>query len=87
MTALLTETTTIGVRFDPVERRVLDRHAVDVETVYGPITVKVGALEGTPVNAAPEFESCRAAAQRTGAPLKAIYAAAIAAWAAHRPAG
>jgi hypothetical protein len=85
--ALLTETTTIGVRFDLVERRVLERRTHEVATGYGPIAMKVGALDGAEVNAAPEFESCRAAAQRTGAPLKAIYAAAIAAWAQRAASG
>jgi pyridinium-3,5-bisthiocarboxylic acid mononucleotide nickel chelatase len=80
--ALLRETTSLGVRFDPVERRVLDREIVTVATAYGEIAVKLGRAAGAVVNAAPEFESCRAAAVRTGAPLKAIYAAAIAAWAA-----
>jgi hypothetical protein len=78
--ALLRETTTLGVRFDAVERRTLDREVIPVATPYGDIDMKVGREGGAVVNAAPEFESCRAAAVRTGAPLKAVYAAAIAAW-------
>jgi uncharacterized protein (DUF111 family) len=77
---VLTETTTLGVRFDPVDRRVLDRRHETVDTRYGAIDVKLGLLDGQVVNVAPEYESCRAAAQRTGAPLKAIYAAAVASW-------
>jgi uncharacterized protein (DUF111 family) len=53
---------------------------IPVATPYGDIDMKVGREGGAVVNAAPEFESCRAAAVRTGAPLKAVYAAAIAAW-------
>jgi uncharacterized protein (TIGR00299 family) protein len=79
---VLVETTTLGVRFDPVERRVLDRRSVDVGTEYGAISVKLGILDGRVVNVAPEHDSCRAAAARTGAPLKAVYAAALAAYAA-----
>jgi uncharacterized protein (DUF111 family) len=78
--ALLRETTTLGVRFDAVERRTLDREVIPVATPYGDIDMKVGREGGAVVNAAPEFESCRAAAVRTGAPLKAVYAAAIASW-------
>jgi pyridinium-3,5-bisthiocarboxylic acid mononucleotide nickel chelatase len=78
--AILDETTTIGVRFDPVERHVLAREVVAVETPFGPIPIKVARDGDRIVNAAPEFEDCRAAAARAGVPLKAIYAAAVAAW-------
>jgi pyridinium-3,5-bisthiocarboxylic acid mononucleotide nickel chelatase len=79
---ILDETTTIGVRFDPVERRVLDRAIATVDTVYGPIAIKVARDGARIVNAAPEFEDCREAATRAGVPLKVVYAAAVAAWAA-----
>jgi len=82
--ALLRETTSIGVRFDRVERRILAREIATVSTPFGEIAVKIGRDRGAVVNAAPEFESCRAAAERTGAPLKAVYAAAIAAWEASK---
>ena len=78
--AILAETTTIGVRFDPVDRHVLARELVAVETAYGPITIKVARDGDRIVNAAPEFEDCKAAASRAGVPLKQVYAAAIAAW-------
>ena len=81
---ILGETTSIGVRFDAVERRVLDRQLVAVDTPFGPITVKVARDGARVVNAAPEFEDCRRAAERTGAPLKDVYAAAISAWEAVR---
>lgn len=78
--AILDETTTIGVRFDPVDRHVLARELATVETAYGPITIKVARDGDRIVNAAPEFEDCKAAATRAGVPLKRVYAAAIAAW-------
>jgi uncharacterized protein (TIGR00299 family) protein len=84
ISVILAETTTIGVRFDPVERCVLDRALVSVDTAFGPITVKVARDAGRVVNAAPEFEDCRRAAERAGVPLKDVYAAAIAAWEAVR---
>jgi uncharacterized protein (TIGR00299 family) protein len=82
--AILRETTSLGVRFDPVERVTAERATIEVDTEFGPIAVKVGRLAGDEVNAAPEYEACRAAAERTGAPLKRVYAAAIAAWERHR---
>ena len=78
--AVLVETTSIGVRFDRVERRVLDREVVQVDTRFGPIALKLARLDGQVVNAAPEYESCRAAARQHGAPLKEVFAAARAAW-------
>jgi len=82
--AILRETTTLGVRHDRVARTTLARSFVEVDTAYGPITIKLGARGDQILNAAPEFESCRAAAERAGAPLKQVYAAAVAAWEAHR---
>ncbi len=82
---MLRETTTIGVRFDRVERTVLARDRVTVETEHGPIAIKLArGPDGAVWNAAPEHDACVAAAARTGAPLKDVYAAAIAAW-RHRP--
>jgi uncharacterized protein (TIGR00299 family) protein len=78
--AVLRETTSIGVRFDRVSRRVLDREVVSVDTRFGPISIKIARLEGEVVNAAPEYEDCRAAAGEHGVPLKVVYAAAIAAY-------
>jgi uncharacterized protein (DUF111 family) len=37
------------------------------------VTVKLGKLNGRIVQAAPEFESCKAAALRAKVPLKQIY--------------
>jgi uncharacterized protein (TIGR00299 family) protein len=77
---ILGETTTIGVRFDRVERHVLARELVVVDTPYGPITVKVAREGARVINAAPEFEDCKAAALQANVPLKQVYAAAVAAW-------
>lgn len=68
------ESTTLGVRITRVERRVLDRELVSVETAFGPIRVKVGRQAGLVVNLAPEFEDVRAAAERAGAPVKVVHA-------------
>jgi hypothetical protein len=78
--AVLRETTSIGVRFSRTARRVLDREHRDVDTPYGPIAIKVALLGNEIVNAAPEYEACRVAAERAGVPLKQVVSAAIAAW-------
>jgi len=80
LNTVLRETTSIGVRFDRVSRRVLDRDHVSVETRYGTLPVKVGKLGGEIVNVAPEYEACRQAAVAHEVPLKRVFAAAIAAF-------
>lgn len=73
---MLRETSAFGVRRSTSERRKLQREFTMVKTVYGEVSVKLGKLNGKVVQAAPEFESCRAAAEKTGAPLKLVYEAA-----------
>jgi uncharacterized protein (TIGR00299 family) protein len=73
---MLRETSAFGVRRHVAERRKLRREFVTVKTPFGEVTVKLGKLDGKIVQAAPEFESCRKAAERAGASLKQVYEAA-----------
>lgn len=77
--ALLSETTSLGVRLREVGRIERDRRMIDVHTPYGAIAVKVAGGDGLPDNVAPEYEACRAAAEQHNVPVKQVYAAAIAA--------
>jgi uncharacterized protein (TIGR00299 family) protein len=70
---LFTETSTFGVRSREMNRTVLAREFVEVETPAGRIEVKIGRQAGRILQIAPEFESCRKAAQRSGYPLKRVY--------------
>jgi pyridinium-3,5-bisthiocarboxylic acid mononucleotide nickel chelatase len=81
---LLAESPTLGVRAWPVQRTVLDRAHVEVETVHGPVRVKVGSLDGEILNAAPEYEDVRARAEAAGVPFKQVWAEALAAYARGR---
>lgn len=76
---LLRETTTLGLRFDRVSRRVLERRIEHVDTAYGRLPIKLALLDGELVNAAPEYEPCREAARARGVPLKRVFAAVLAA--------
>ena len=71
---LFRETTTLGVRFNPVERAVLDRRWVEVEIEGHPVRVKLGVKSGDVVTTSPEYEDARRVAEKTGLPLKVIYA-------------
>ena len=79
---MLRETTTIGVRFDRVARRVLEREIRHVDTRFGRLPIKIARLDGDIVNAAPEYEACRAAARAAGVPLKQVFSEAMAAYGA-----
>jgi uncharacterized protein (TIGR00299 family) protein len=78
---LLRETTTLGVRMYPVQRRELARHHVEVATRWGTVRVKLGLLGDQVVNWAPEFDDCERLAAQAGVPVKHIIQAASAAYA------
>ncbi len=77
------ETTSLGVRRQLIARSVLPRESRTVETVFGPIEGKVAFLNEA-VRFSPEHESCRAAADRCGVPLRDVYEAALRAFAPSR---
>jgi len=66
------ETSTLGLRIYPAERRVEERSIVTVETPHGPVRMKVSGHGAS----APEYEDCRAIAEHTGTPLREVLAAA-----------
>jgi uncharacterized protein (TIGR00299 family) protein len=74
---LLRETTALGVRRSICERRKLKREFTTVQTEYGEVTLKLGRLDGQVIQRAPEYESCRRLSEKTGVPIKDIYAAAL----------
>lgn len=69
---LFQETTTLGVRLHEVRRRVLTRRFVPVRTQGGVVRMKVAEVGAGWEKAAPEYEDCKAIAQRTGYPLKTV---------------
>jgi uncharacterized protein (TIGR00299 family) protein len=76
---ILRETTAFGVRLHDCRRIKLRREIADVETPFGPIAVKHGWLDDKLMQSTPEFDSCRQAAEKAGAPVRVVYAAAISA--------
>jgi uncharacterized protein (DUF111 family) len=77
---ILSETSTLGVRVRRDRRVCLERGHTAVQTEYGEVRIKTGSLDGAELNAAPEFEDCRAAAAKHGVPVKLVQQAAIAAY-------
>jgi len=78
-TAMLRETSTLGVRIARLDRIELERERRTVEVAGEPVRVKVGRLDGKVVNLAPEHADCERAARITGAPVKTVWAQALAA--------
>ncbi len=70
------ETSAFGLRVEKITRLKLERRFETVATTFGDIIIKLGLRRGRIVQIAPEFESCRAASERTGAPLRTVFAAA-----------
>lgn len=73
---MLRETSSFGVRRTVAERRKLQREFVTVKTPHGDVTVKLGKLNGRVIQAAPEYESCKALAEKSQMPLKIVFDAA-----------
>jgi uncharacterized protein (TIGR00299 family) protein len=82
---ILTETTSLGVRYLEMNRTCLERETWRVPTRFGPIQIKVGKMAGRRrgvwpygrTKVAPEYESCAAAARKHKVPLKVVYEEAL----------
>jgi uncharacterized protein (TIGR00299 family) protein len=76
---ILSETTTLGVRQQTIERVSMPRSIETVDTPYGLIRVKV-ARRGDIDRAVPEYEDCRRAAEEHHVPLIEVMTAARSSW-------
>ena len=74
---LLEQTSTLGLRVQPVYRIEAEREFKQVETPYGSIPVKVKILDGRRVQAQPEYDACLKAAEAHHTPVGEVYAAAL----------
>jgi hypothetical protein len=84
---LFRETSTLGIRVREEKRVVLERSFVEAQTAFGIVRVKLGLWRGVEMNAMPEYEDCRAAAEKHGVPVKQVMQAAMAALAEARVQG
>lgn len=72
LSILLKQTTTLGVRIQPIERRKLPRSSREMETSFGRVKVKSVMRDGKEV-LVPEFEECKRIATTVGIPLLEVY--------------
>ena len=75
--AMLRHTTSLGVRYQRLQRLKLRRESQEVATPWGSVRIKLAYLGDERINAAPEYEDCLGLAEASGRPLKDIYAAAL----------
>ncbi len=78
--ALLSHSTTIGVRWRSEDRWVLPRRLETVQTPYGSVRVKVVQPPDQPERPAPEHEDCASLALEAGVSVAEVHRAALAAW-------
>ncbi len=69
---VFSETTTLGVRIQGVERKKLPREEKEIETSLGRVKVKAVVFDGVE-RLVPEFEECRRIAAEKKLPLQEVY--------------
>jgi len=75
---ILSQSTSIGVRYFNAFRKKLERRIESVETPYGPIRVKFSWDEGGRIrHVAPEYEDCRRLSSLSNIPIMEIYQEAL----------
>ena len=70
---ILSETTSLGVRYYDVQRSKLVRENITIKTTYGDVQVKRVTDPNGSVQLAPEYEVCKKIAIEKGIPLKIVY--------------
>ena len=70
---ILSETTTLGVRYYEMDRRMLPREADKIQTRFGKVAVKKVGDPQNRIRWVPEYEACKAIALEKGLPLREVY--------------
>jgi uncharacterized protein (TIGR00299 family) protein len=70
---ILRETTTLGLRVQPIGRYEAQREFRQIETEYGTLTVKLKLLDGQVIQSVPEYDECVRLAGEKGVSLAQIY--------------
>lgn len=77
-TILLTETTTIGLRYYVTQRKIATRKFITVTVPWGQASVKISSYNGEICSITPEYEDCKTLALTHNIPLKKIQEAVLA---------
>ncbi len=74
---ILAETSTLGLRVQPVYRYTAEREFRNVSTPFGEVPVKLKLLDGRAIQAMPEYDACAQIAEQKKVPLSEVYTAAL----------
>ncbi len=77
ISAIFKETSSIGVRYFPVERRVLERKIQKISLLGEEVAIKISYQDGKEVNIQPEFSDCVRLAKKSDLPIKEIIQLAV----------
>ncbi|MBN2408590.1 MAG: nickel pincer cofactor biosynthesis protein LarC [Candidatus Aminicenantes bacterium] len=75
--AVFRETSSIGLRYFPVSRFILEREVRKLSVLGEEIGIKTGKLRGRTVNVQPEFSDCLRVARKKSLPVKVIHQLAL----------
>ncbi|UCD32676.1 MAG: DUF111 family protein, partial [Desulfobacterales bacterium] len=70
---ILSETSSLGVRYYDIKRALLQREHIFVKSVYGDIQVKRIIEPGGSVRMVPEYDVCKKIAREKNIPLRVVY--------------
>lgn len=71
--AMIEQSTTLGVRVQPIQRTKAVRRFETVATKWGEISVKLRGWNGRIIDVAPEYEDCAAIARAEGIPVRDVW--------------
>ena len=77
--ALLSGSSTLGLRMHREERITLDREYKHVSTPWGPVKIKIGSYKGAVSSTAPEYDDCERVGKSNGVSIREVYQVAYAA--------
>lgn len=75
---LFTETSTIGLRYYDVSRKIATRKSIAVTVPWGQANVKISTYDGKVCSITPEYEDCKILATTANIPLKEVQQAVLA---------
>ena len=70
---LLSESSTLGVRISQVQRIKAQRVLENLQTPFGPVSIKIKRLGNRVISAIPEYEDCQRIALEKSIPLEDVY--------------
>lgn len=70
---ILRETTTLGLRVQPIVRYEAQREFRQIQTIYGTLNVKLKIINGKVIQSVPEYDECVRLATDNGVSLTEIY--------------